>query len=121
MSNKRFIDDYKKEVKLIEAILAEVNVTQCERVKRIYKHAFESRVFSDQDFFESINWYAVKAISIASRQSLISSRKFEITKVRFWNSVIIVLTPLLGDHSFYETNSMAVNVGEMYNKKRLVK
>lgn len=114
-------DKYKKEVKLIEAILSHVNVTQCERVKRIYKHAFESRVFSDQDFFESINWYAKKAISIAAKESLISSRKYEFEKIRFWNSVIIVLTPLLGDHPFYETNSMAVHVEDMFNKKRLVK
>lgn len=99
MSNTRLIDNYKKEVKLIEAILSNVNVTQADRVSRIYDHAFVARVFSDQDFFEAINWYAKKVINVASQMSLRASRRFNFDIVRYWNNVIIAVVPLLGDQS----------------------
>lgn len=106
MSNVYGIDKYKKEVLLIEAVLAEVNVTQAERVKRVYENAFEKHLLSDQDFFEAINWYAKKVINVASRNSLTASRKFDVVKIRYWNSVIIVLTPLLGDHPWFEMSHL---------------
>ena len=106
MSNEFYIDKYKKEVKLIESILSIVNVTQAERVKRIYDFAFVQHVYSDQDFFEAINWYAKKCIRIAAERSLRASKKYDVIKVRFWNSCIIVLTPLLGDHPLFGTETM---------------
>lgn len=104
MSNT--IDNYKKEVKLIEAILARVNVTQSERVNRIYENAFVLNLLGDQTFFESINWYAKKCINIATVRSLRASKNYDFVKIRFWNSVIIVLTPLLGEHPTFEIETM---------------
>lgn len=83
-----------------------VNVTQADRVSRIYDNAFKKQVFSDQDFFESINWYAVKCIRVASERSMRASRKWDVQQVRFWNSVVIVLTPLLGDHPWYTVEDL---------------
>lgn len=113
MSNECFIDKYKKEVLLIYDVLCEVNVTQAERIKRIYTNAFENRLFSDQTFFESVNWYAKKVINIASQRSLKASRKYEVLKVRYWNSVIIALTPLLGDRPWYDVDSMRNQLQDM--------
>lgn len=111
MSNT--IEKYRKEVKLIQAVLGKVNVTQSDRVGRIYHNAFELCVLSDQDFFEAINWYARKVVRIAAERSLRSSRKMDIGAVRFWSSVIIYITPLIGDHPFFELNSMIVHVDDM--------
>lgn len=112
-ANERLIDNYEKEVKLIHDLLALVNATQADRVERIYNHAYKERVLSDQDFYEAINWYVRKCISIAVCRSLRASRKYDFTKIRFWNSVIIAIVPLLGDYPFYETNSMRVNLETM--------
>lgn len=105
-----YIDKYRDTVKLVQSVLRTVNVTQADRVGRIYHHAFEARLLSDQDFFEGINWYACKVINIASRYSLMFSRKMDIEQVRFWNSVIIAVTPLLGDKPWYEVSKMSKDI-----------
>lgn len=104
MSNT--IDNYKKEVKLIEAILARVNVTQSKCVNRIYEKAFVLNLLGDQTFFEFINWYVKKCINIAIVRLLHASRNYDFVKIRFWNSVITVLTPLLGEHPTFEIETM---------------
>lgn len=106
MNKQRFIYKYRDTVRLVQNVIRCVNVTQADRVGRIYQHAFVEDVFSDQDFFEAINWYAVKAIRIASERSLRSSRKCEFDGVRFWNSCVISITPLLGDHPWSDVSNL---------------
>lgn len=96
MSNERFIKRYESVVDLIWAILCDVNIRSAERVGRIRKFVFELGIGSDQDFFESINWFAVKAISVCVKYSLASSRRMHFANVRYWNQCIVAIVPLLG-------------------------
>lgn len=118
MSNTKemFIDKYKESVQLIITVLSFCNVTQSERVKRIYENTFDLGLLSDQSFFESINWYAKKVIGIASRMSMRASKRYDYVSIRFWNSVIIVITPLLGDKPWFDVVDLMCNCEDMFCK-----
>lgn len=101
------IDRFKDTVELMISVLREVNVTQSDRLERICINAFELRVLSDQDFYESVSWFARKVINIASKRSLVASRKCDFVAVRYWSSVIIAVVPVLGDHTEYSICNMS--------------
>ena len=102
MSNERYIMRYKALTDLIWAILIDVNVTQAERVGRVRKNVFELGIGSDQDYFEFINWYAVKAIQSCAKYSMISSRRGHFDNLRFWNHCIVEISQVLGSSCTYD-------------------